>query len=240
MNIDNVLFKLKTLVDKKESPDTINEKINELLNPIYYDAVVNTVDVNNLKTLKKEIKESRDKRVKIDNNFETIARRSFTVFVIYILTLVVLMPFKLLIPELLIPLIAGFFFILLMLSYPIFATRKYLVNEVNKNKEINNHYKEDIKKITIKILQALDETKNSEINEEASYLKKYLLKNLKEYEEENEKEENFFVKLKYKIDEDFFNYNGLLENKKIKKIASEDEQLDNYYKTLIPQTTRIK
>lgn len=240
MNIDNVLFKLKTLVDKKESAETINEKINELLNPVYYDAVVNTVDTNKLTNLKKEIKESRNKRLKIENKLEKISRISFTVLSIYILALVATMPFKLLIPELLIPLIGGFLFTLFMTICPIFATRKYLLNEINKNKEINNYYKEDVKEVSKNILQTINEIKNSEFQEEASYVKKYLLKNLKEYEEEIEKEKNFFVKLKYKIDEDFFNYSGRLENKKIKQIASEDEQLDNYYKTLISTPTKIK
>lgn len=242
MNIDNVLLKLKTLVDKKDSPDTINEKINTLLNPIYYDAVVNTVDTNKLTILKKEIKQSRNKRLKIENRFETITRRTFIFFAIYLLALFAITPFKFFVPEFFIPLIVGFFFIFFMISCPVFSTRKYLVNEINKNKEINNYYKENFKEVSRNILQlqTINEIKNSEFQEETSYVKKYLLKNLKEYEEEIEKEENFFVKLKYKIDEDFFNYSSRLENKKIKQIASEDEQLDNYYKTLIQTPTRIK
>lgn len=245
MKIEKILSTVKELTEKKEKPEVINHVISENLKSFYNDSIVNNINSNINFNVKKEILNTEHKNLALENKISKSIFFSIPIVMFYVFFSTFLVIFNIIELKnyLLITIIPVIVWFLSSISSSIFSLlfikKSRLKVENKKDLFINNIYEKEIKKITVDIIEDIS---NDNINQNNSvlYLKNYLLKNLREYENNQTTPDNFFFELKKNIKKEIFNKNDVLETKKINNIMHESTELDNYYSTLVNSIQKDK
>lgn len=245
MNIEKLLSTIQELKDRKETNEAINHTISENLKSFYNNDMVDKINSNINFNIKKEILNNEHKNLALENKISKSIFFSIPIVMFYVFFSTFLVIFNIIELKnyLLITIIPVIVWFLSSISSSIFSLlfikKSRLKVENKKDLFINNIYEKEIKKITVDIIEDIS---NDNINQNDSvlYLKNYLLKNLREYENNQTTPDNFFFELKKNIKKEIFNKNDVLETKKINNIMHESTELDNYYSTLVNSIQKDK
>lgn len=245
MNVEKLLSTIQELKDRKETNEVINQTIYDNIKPFYQDGIVNKINENINLNVKKEILNTENKNSALENKISKGILFSIPIIMFYVFFNVILVVFNIieLNNYLLMTIVPVIFWFLSSISSSAFSILfiKKLRLKVENKKElfVNNIYEKEIKIITVDMIKAISNN-NINQNDSSVYLKNYLLKNLKEYEDNKTTSDNFFLILKNNIKEEIFNKNNLLETKKINNVVEEKVELNNYYESLINDIKKNK